>query len=86
MVRYGSTENVGTATKTWMSDKKSAGYVGAISVNLELKLVDVADLGYTSEDKPYPRGEICLRGDGCFKSYYKGVTHMRYIQTWWSLL
>jgi len=68
---YGSTENMGTATKGWWSDKKAAGTVGPPQCNTEIKLVDVVAMGYTSEDKPYPRGEICTRSDGCFKYYYK---------------
>lgn len=68
---YGSTENIGTVTKTWWGDVKSGGKVGAPHVCAEVKLVDVPTMGYTSEDKPNPRGEICVRGDHCFKYYYK---------------
>lgn len=71
--RYGSTENVGTATRTWPWDYKAPGTVGPPQPNTEMKLVDVPTMGYTSEDKPRPRGEICLRSDACFKSYYKGA-------------
>ncbi|EKM55531.1 uncharacterized protein PHACADRAFT_256225 [Phanerochaete carnosa HHB-10118-sp] len=68
---YGGTENVGTATKTWWGDSRSDGTVGPPHPCAELKLVDVPSMGYTAEDKPYPRGEIYMRGDHCFREYYK---------------
>jgi long-chain acyl-CoA synthetase len=67
------TENCGTCTRVWPRDPTSSGTVGSPQPNLELKLVDVAAMGYTAEDKPFPRGEICSRGPGCFSAYYKGL-------------
>lgn len=36
-----------------------------------MKLVDVPEMGYTSDDPRRQRGEICLRGPQTFLSYYK---------------
>jgi long-chain acyl-CoA synthetase len=70
---YGSTENMGGATRTWWGDHKAAGTVGPPHPCAEIKLVDVPSMGYFAEDKPNPRGEIYVRGDHCFREYYKGI-------------
>ncbi|KAH9849968.1 acetyl-CoA synthetase-like protein [Lenzites betulinus] len=68
---YGMTENCGCFTRALAGDPTSSGTVGAPFPTSELKLVDVPQLGYSVEDKPYPRGEICMRGGQRFTCYYK---------------
>lgn len=72
---YGQTECAAPATITWTQDSQS-GHVGAPFPTLDIKLVDVPDMNYTSDDKdengnPLPRGEICYKGHSCFKGYFK---------------
>ncbi|KAI0712575.1 acetyl-CoA synthetase-like protein [Earliella scabrosa] len=68
---YGMTENSGCCTTVWPSDPSSGGTVGAPTSITEIKLVDVPELGYRSTDKPFPRGELCMRGAQRFIGYYK---------------
>ncbi|KIO20763.1 hypothetical protein M407DRAFT_29608 [Tulasnella calospora MUT 4182] len=70
---YGLTETCAFGTRTWSDDDATAtGTVGGAAVFEEFKLVDVSELGYTSEDKPNPRRELCFKGDNVFSRYYKG--------------
>ncbi|KAH8117307.1 acetyl-CoA synthetase-like protein [Phellopilus nigrolimitatus] len=68
---YAMTENCGTSCRVFPNDPSSGGFVGAPQPCNELKLVDVAAMKYTSNDKPNPRGEVCVRGNNCFRAYYK---------------
>ncbi|THH06751.1 hypothetical protein EW145_g3864 [Phellinidium pouzarii] len=68
---YGMTETCTTGCRTWPNDPDSSGLIGGPHPCNEVKLVDVPSLNYTSNDKPHPRGEICMRGGNCLKAYYK---------------
>ena len=70
---YGMTETCGTCTKTFPFDPTCSGTIGPPQPVNEIKLVDVPSMGYTSEDKPHPRGELCVRGVNCFTAYHKGT-------------
>ncbi|CAG8502542.1 5500_t:CDS:10 [Acaulospora morrowiae] len=67
---YGMTEGTGLATNSIIGDPR-ASHVGPPFICSEIKLSDVPEMEYTSEDKPYPRGEICVRGPNVMKGYYK---------------
>ncbi|KAH9946225.1 acetyl-CoA synthetase-like protein [Epithele typhae] len=68
---YGMTENCAAFVKTSFGDPWASGTTGSIMSNTELKFVDVPSMGYSADDKPFPRGEICMRGPQRFSCYYK---------------
>ncbi|KAJ2776042.1 medium-chain fatty acid-CoA ligase faa2 [Coemansia javaensis] len=67
---YGMTETCGPASFT-THDDASTGSVGTPYPPNMIKLVSVRELGYTVDDKPYPRGEIMIRGANVFRGYYR---------------
>jgi long-chain acyl-CoA synthetase len=67
---YGLTEVSGGSTVTKSNDPNS-GHVGGPLQTLRLRLKDVPEMGYTALDKPYPRGEVCMKGPTVFSGYFK---------------
>jgi len=73
---YGMTETSCVISTMDIGDKL-IGHVGSPNPACEVKLVDVPEMNYTSEDQPYPRGEICARGPIIFRGYYKDEVQTR---------
>jgi long-chain acyl-CoA synthetase len=58
---YGMTEVTGIAAMT-QEGSAMQGQVGSPTINVEMKLVDLPELGYVTSDPKRIRGEICFRG------------------------
>lgn len=46
------------------------GAVGLPVPSIEIKFLDIPEMGYTSKNDP-PQGEVCIRGPSLMKGYYK---------------
>eukprot|EP00835_Amoeboradix_gromovi_P004945 NODE_423_length_8874_cov_0.432023.p1 type:complete len:514 gc:universal NODE_423_length_8874_cov_0.432023:4821-3280(-) len=67
---FGQTESTAGVAVTHWGDTTS-GHIGGPIPCVEIKLMDLPEMQYTSKDKPNPRGEICYRGSNAFVEYYK---------------
>lgn len=67
---YGLTETCGAGTITEVADI-STGRVGAPLICCEIRLRDWAEGGYTSNDKPNPRGEVLIGGPNVTQGYFR---------------
>lgn len=86
---YGQTEVPGSICVTHPLDT-TTGHVGGPSPGIEIKLVDVPDLGYFSHKNMSsrtedPSGEICVRGPNVFQGYYKSaeLTRLAFDENGW---
>ena len=69
MEAYGLSETSGAVTVTDVDDPIS-GTVGGPIKHTAIKLKDLPDMDYRITDKPYPRGEICIRSPCVTPGYF----------------
>ena len=67
---YGMTETYAMASVQRPEDT-TTNNCGALTPCVEACLMTLPDMEYSVEDKPYPRGELLLRGKNIFKEYFK---------------
>lgn len=67
---YGLTETSAAATSTAPEDPVLGHVGGPIRCN-KIRLRDVPEMQYFATDKPYPRGEVQMKGPNVFSGYYK---------------
>lgn len=67
---YGLTETSGGSSITHTTDPVT-GHVGGPLQCVKWRLMDIPEMSYLSTDKPYPRGELCMKGPAVFSGYYK---------------
>ena len=64
------TETSGGSVATMPGDHDDRGIVGGPVANVKIRLRDIPEMGYTSEDSP-PRGEVCIWGPSVTQGYFK---------------
>jgi len=67
---YGLTESSAASCITDKADPLS-GHVGGPTEYVKFRLMDLPEMDYRITDKPYPRGEVCMKGPTIFDGYYK---------------
>ncbi|KAK9364760.1 eukaryotic long-chain fatty acid CoA synthetase (LC-FACS) [Lipomyces kononenkoae] len=73
---YGLTETHGGCMVGQPGDY-TTGNCGPPSVATEVCLKDVPELNYFATDKPWPRGELLVRGNTVFREYFKDEARTR---------
>ncbi|KAF2672439.1 long-chain-fatty-acid-CoA ligase/ protein binding protein [Microthyrium microscopicum] len=69
---YGLTETYAMALCQVDGDM-TTGNCGGVGPSGEICLRDVPDMEYLSTDKPFPRGELLIRGNTIFREYHKNA-------------
>ena len=67
---YGMTETYAMGC-VQLPDDVSTNNCGAVRPCTEACLLSLPDMEYSVDDKPYPRGELLVRGKNVFNGYYK---------------
>ena len=52
-------------------EDRVTGHVGGPVESTKVRIKSLPDMDYLVTDKPYPRGEILLKGPAIFDGYYK---------------